>query len=176
MIRSRAGHWSTYERDSSHENKAWAAVAAIGIGGFIIWLFWNRETTEWTTDVPQRFQGNWRLVEYYGSDNHGIRSIYLSGDVIVLAPVIDENEKDNSRYPIRKVSITSRRRSKAGEMVMFYGPADKDTIAQNRLQIYYDRNRKSMYRKSSQPGWERITGLIFGFHTGRMPFLPISTR
>ena len=119
------------------KNKAWTTVAVVGTGVFIIWLIWNRETTEWTNDVPQRFQGNWRLVKEYGSDNFGVRSIHLSRNVIVLAFVIDDNETANDNYPIRRVSITSRRESQAGEMVIFYGPTSKDTITEKRLQIYY---------------------------------------
>lgn len=39
--------------------------------------FLNREIAEWRDDVPQRFRGNWRLVEHYFNGNFGVRSIYL---------------------------------------------------------------------------------------------------
>lgn len=60
------------------------------------------------------------MVADYGGDSYGIRSIYLSRNVIALAVVI-ENERWIAKHPILSISITRRRKSPIGEMVIFYG-------------------------------------------------------
>jgi hypothetical protein len=88
--------------------KAWSTFVAVGIAVSIIWVFWTRETTEWADEVPPRFRGSWKLIEDHYHENFGIRSILLSANVIILDMVLDENEKESRKSPIRKVSITAR--------------------------------------------------------------------
>ena len=135
------------------KHKTWTAVLAIVVVAILIWLFCNRETTEWLDEVPHCFKGSWKLVEDYYSDNYGIRSIRLLAHVIVLDKVLDENEKEARQFPIRKISITARKGSQAGSLIIFYGPADDETIAKRRLQIYFGSKQKITVQEIVPTGW-----------------------
>jgi hypothetical protein len=109
--------------------RVWTAVVAIGVLATAIWLYRNRETIEWSNEVPHYLRGSWNLIEDSLSDNYGIRSIHLSRDVIVLDLVLDENEKESRRFPITKVSVTAGKGSEAGTIIVFYGPRCHDREA-----------------------------------------------
>lgn len=119
------------------KNKLPGAVIAFVVVAALVWLYRSGTQTEWCDDVPHRFRGTWKLIEEYGSDNYGIRSIHLKADTIVLDNVLDGNEKESQSFSIRKVSIKARKESEAGMMVVFYGPVDAGTIAKRRMQINF---------------------------------------
>jgi len=129
------------------KSRTWTIIVAISVVAILIWLLWNRESTEWSNDVPHHIRGKWNLVEDFSSENYGIRSIHLSRDVIVLDIALDAKEAETSTFPIRRVSSTGRKGTETGALVIFYGPADDNTIAKNRLKIYFGPQQKINVQK-----------------------------
>jgi hypothetical protein len=97
----------------------------------------NRETTTWSTSVPTMLLGRWELVKDSTSDNFGVRSIVLTANVVVLNVVLSDDELEQRRFDIQKVSETRRHDSVTGSVVIFCGEPDAESIAKNRMLIHY---------------------------------------
>lgn len=109
-----------------------------GIVVFAIWLYVNRERTEWRDDVPDRFGGEWQIIwEYYYSEPYGITVLNVRPTQLHLTYAYDDGSKEVRVEPVKRVSVTTRRDSDRGSMIIYYGDLDDRHIASGRLEIYF---------------------------------------
>lgn len=128
------------------------AIVGIGVLALLAFWLWDRDATEWLNRVPARFRGRWTLVKDYYSEDSGIVSFELSAGEIVVHVAHLDGSVERDMYPVRRVSVRRTEGAKSGELVLFYGRADEETIAKRRLAIFYGRKEKLIVREVVRTG------------------------
>ncbi len=118
----------------SHLKRIAIVVACVGVAA---WLFINRDHTEWSDTIPARYQGEWSLVNNNYEDEFGITMLRVHSSRLGVTTVDIDGYRQQKTYPVRRVSITTKRNPDIGRLVIFYGDPDEDHIAENRIEIIY---------------------------------------
>jgi hypothetical protein len=134
--------------------KARKPLIAASVVAVIVWLFWNRETTEWLDTVPDRFIGDWILVQGLYDGGDGVRSIGISANSIVLHEAFDDGEEQRTQsFPVKKVSFTATPDHETGRMIIFFGEPSDDIIAKRRWEFRFGSKQQIFIQEIVPTGW-----------------------
>ena len=110
-----------------------AVVALAAAGGLQ-----RRGSVRKVDEIPERLRGSWYLSAGAAANPHEVRAFrFEPAQVVVLDPATGTPLR---AYPTRSISIVTRLDPRRGYVVIYYGKPHPTNIADDRMEVYFDRS------------------------------------
>ena len=88
--------------------------------------------------IPERLRGAWYLSADARANPNEVRAFRLEPTQVVL--IDPTSGTQTSAYPTRSISVVTRLDPRRGYAVIYYGKPHPTNIANDRMEVYFDRS------------------------------------